>query len=145
MTRRLLLAFAAAVGVVAAAVGGALLYAGSEKAAAPRACREWIVDARYRAEIDRVRPLVPKMKRAFAAPGLSVAIAADGKLVWSESCGFADLAARRPVTRTTQFRIGSVSKPLTAALVARLAQDSRLDVGRTCASTSACSPATPRA
>jgi serine beta-lactamase-like protein LACTB, mitochondrial len=127
LTRRRLLVFAA-VGAIAAAVVGALLYGGSDTAAAPRACREWITDARYRAEIERVRPLVPKMKRAFAAPGLSVAIAADGKLVWSESCGFADLAARRPVTRTTQFRIGSVSKPLTAALVARLAQDGRLDV-----------------
>jgi serine beta-lactamase-like protein LACTB len=128
LTRRLLLTFAVAVGAVAAAVVGGLVYASSHTTAAPRACREWITDARYRAEIARVRPLVPKMKRAFAAPGMSIAIAADGKLVWSESCGFADVAERRPVTRTTQFRIGSVSKPLTAALVARLAQDGRLDV-----------------
>jgi serine beta-lactamase-like protein LACTB, mitochondrial len=61
------------------------------------------------------------MQRAFAAPGLSVAIAANGELVWSESCGFADRAGRIPVTRTTQFRVGSVSKPLTAATALRLA------------------------
>jgi CubicO group peptidase (beta-lactamase class C family) len=68
------------------------------------------------------------MQRAFAAPGLSVAIAAKGKLVWSESCGFADRAKRIPVTRTTQFRVGSVSKPLTAATALRLAQQGRLDL-----------------
>jgi serine beta-lactamase-like protein LACTB, mitochondrial len=75
-----------------------------------------------------VRDLVPSMKRAFAAPGLSVAVAADGALVWSQSCGFADAARRLPVTRQTQFRVGSVSKPLTAATAARLAQLGRLDV-----------------
>jgi CubicO group peptidase (beta-lactamase class C family) len=68
------------------------------------------------------------MKRAFAAPGLSVAIAANGKLVWSESCGLSDRKRRRKVTRTTQFRIGSVSKTLTAATIARLAESARLDV-----------------
>ena len=68
------------------------------------------------------------MKRAFAAPGLSIAVAAGGELVWSQSCGFADVKRRRAVTRTTQFRVGSVSKALTAATVARLDQQGRLDV-----------------
>ena len=68
------------------------------------------------------------MKRAFAAPGLSVAIAADGKLVWSESCGFADRGRLRKVSRAAQFRVGSVSKTLTAATVARLSQRGLLDV-----------------
>jgi serine beta-lactamase-like protein LACTB, mitochondrial len=68
------------------------------------------------------------MKRAFAAPGLSVAVGAAGRLVWSESCGFADARRRRPVGRTTQFRVGSVSKSLTAATAARLQQRGRLDV-----------------
>lgn len=68
------------------------------------------------------------MKRAFAAPGLSIAIAADGKLVWSESCGYADRNRRRKVSRATQFRIGSVSKTLTAATAARLSERGVLDV-----------------
>jgi serine beta-lactamase-like protein LACTB len=91
-------------------------------------CRDWVAAQAYRAEIRSVRGLVPRMKRAFAAPGLSIAIAADGKLVWSQSCGFADVRRRRPVARTTQFRIGSVSKALTAATVARLNEEGRLDV-----------------
>jgi serine beta-lactamase-like protein LACTB len=112
------------------AIGGAAIYASSGSPAQPRgACRDWLAANDYRRQIAAVRPLVPKMKRAFAAPGLSIAVAADGKLVWSQSCGFADLGRRRVVTRTTQFRIGSVSKPITAATAARLHQEARLDIG----------------
>jgi CubicO group peptidase (beta-lactamase class C family) len=68
------------------------------------------------------------MKHAFAAPGLSVAVGADGKLVWSESCGFGDLGRHVPVRRTTRFRVGSVSKPITAAAAARLSEQGRLDL-----------------
>jgi serine beta-lactamase-like protein LACTB, mitochondrial len=128
MRPRLVVAFAAAA-LVAAAVAAVLYARGDVEARVkPGGCRQWLAAPAYRREIDSVRPLVPKMKRAFAAPGLSIAIAANGKLVWSESCGFADLARRRAVTRGTQFRIGSLSKPLTAATVARLAQQERLDV-----------------
>jgi serine beta-lactamase-like protein LACTB, mitochondrial len=128
MTRRLVVA--TSVVAVAAGAVGAALYArgGGQPAERPAGCREWFAAPTYRREIDSVRTLIPKMKRAFGAPGLSVAIAADGKLVWSQSCGFADLKRRRAVTRTTQFRVGSLSKTLTAATVARLNQERRLDV-----------------
>jgi len=92
------------------------------------ACHDHVAAPAYRAQIKAVRPLVAKMKHSFAAPGLSVAIAAAGKLVWSESCGFADVRRRLPVTARTQFRIGSVSKTITAAAAARLDQQGRLDV-----------------
>jgi serine beta-lactamase-like protein LACTB len=129
MTRRVSMITAAV--VIAAGAVGAVLYArDSAPTAKPPtgACTDWFVSPAYRREIDSVRALVPRMKRAFAAPGLSIAIAADGKLVWSQGCGFADLERRRAVTRTTQFRIGSVSKTLTAATIARLAQQGRLDI-----------------
>jgi len=114
----------AVIGVAAAVYAG-----GRAPAKAPSgACREWTAAPAYRQQIASVRALVPKMKRAFAAPGLSVAIGADGKLVWSESCGFADAGRRLPVKRTTQFRVGSVSKPITAAAVARLNQEGKLHV-----------------
>ena len=69
-----------------------------------------------------------RMKQAFAAPGLSVAVAAEGRIVWSHTCGFADRERRRGVTPATQFRIGSVSKSLTAAAAARLVQEGRLEL-----------------
>ena len=45
---------------------------------------------------------------ARGTPGLSLAVAVDGKIVYSEGFGFADLEERVPVWPTTKFRIGSV-------------------------------------
>jgi CubicO group peptidase (beta-lactamase class C family) len=61
-------------------------------------------------------------------PGLSVTVSVDGAIVWSEQFGYADLATQAPVTRTTRFRIGSVSKSLTAAGLALLVERGQLDL-----------------
>jgi serine beta-lactamase-like protein LACTB len=62
------------------------------------------------------------------APGLSIAIGRDGKILWSEGFGFADVAARMPVTPQTRFRIGSVSKPLTAVGLMLLVEQGKIDL-----------------
>ncbi len=61
-------------------------------------------------------------------PGVSIAVAHDGTNLWSEGFGFADLEAHAPVTAPTQFRIGSVSKPLTAAGLMLLVEQHKLDL-----------------
>jgi len=61
-------------------------------------------------------------------PGFSVAIAIDGATVWSEGFGWSDLANKIAVTPTTRFRIGSVSKTLTAVGVALLVEESQLNL-----------------
>mgnify|MGYP001549660109 CR=1 FL=1 len=61
-------------------------------------------------------------------PGLAAAVAVDGWLVWSEAFGFADLEAQRPVTSASRFRIGSISKSLTAAGLLRLVEQGRIDL-----------------
>jgi serine beta-lactamase-like protein LACTB len=115
----------AAIAVCAVCFVTALIARGSERGATGQ-CREWIAARDFAQQIANVRPLVSRMQRAFGAPGVAVAIAAGGRLVWSETCGFADRERRIEVERTTQFRIGSVSKALTATAAARLYQDGRL-------------------
>ena len=61
-------------------------------------------------------------------PGMSVAVAVRGRVVWSEGFGLANVEQRVPATADTRYRIGSVSKLLTAAALARLAQDGRIDL-----------------
>ncbi len=61
-------------------------------------------------------------------PGLAVAVAVDGRIVYSEGFGFADLEERVPVWPTTKFRIGSVSKPLTAVALVQLVEQGKLDL-----------------
>src|SRR5213076_2091084 len=75
--------------------------------------RSGSVPAAYAATVARERMLVCE-RLATRIPGVQVAVAVNGKLVWSEGFGYADTERKRPVTRETQFRIGSVSKPLTA-------------------------------
>ena len=72
--------------------------------------------------------MVAKLVQDMEIPGLAVAVARNGVVVWSEGFGTADVEQRVPVTRDTLFRIGSVSKVLTAAGVARLVEEGRLDL-----------------
>lgn len=61
-------------------------------------------------------------------PGVSLAVGVDGKLVWAGGFGWADVEARRPITPSTRFRVGAVSKPLTAAGVGLLVAQGKLDL-----------------
>ncbi|HEV2671512.1 MAG TPA: serine hydrolase domain-containing protein [Gemmatimonadales bacterium] len=85
------------------------------------------VDQRWARVAARARAIACE-KLAPNIPGFALAVAVDGKIVWSEAFGYADLAAKRPATPATQFRIGSVSKPLTADAVAQLYEAGKLDL-----------------
>jgi CubicO group peptidase (beta-lactamase class C family) len=61
-------------------------------------------------------------------PGMAIAVAVNGKLVWAEGLGFADLEQCVPAGPSTKFRIGSISKPLTAAGAALLVDGKGLDL-----------------
>ena len=65
---------------------------------------------------------------ARGIPGLSLTVAVDGKIVYSEGFGYADLEERVPVWPTTKFRIGSISKPLTATALVQLVEAGKLDL-----------------
>jgi serine beta-lactamase-like protein LACTB, mitochondrial len=65
---------------------------------------------------------------AKGIPGVAMAVAVDGKLVYSEGFGYADLEERVPVWPTTKFRIGSISKPLTAVALMQLVQEGKVDL-----------------
>lgn len=80
------------------------------------------------AAIAKARALIDHEMARTLAPGVSIAVARDGRLLWSEAIGCADLELQVPVERTTRLRIGSVSKPLTAAALGRLVEDGRLDL-----------------
>lgn len=47
-------------------------------------------------------------------PGAAVAVIRDGKTVWIQSIGYADLASKKPITSETVFNIGSISKLISA-------------------------------
>ncbi len=65
---------------------------------------------------------------AFEVPGVSVALVRGGRLTWSEGYGQADTARGVAVTPDTVFRVGSISKSVTAWGVMRLVQQGKLDL-----------------
>src|SRR5215216_4397314 len=121
-----MIAIIAALAAAASACGGA-----SEAARAKPLCRESLAAPEYRQPIRADRPLLRRLKEGLGAPGLSLSVAAGGKIVWSASCGYADLKSRRPATAHTRFRIGSVSKTLTATALADYAESGRVDLDAT--------------
>lgn len=60
--------------------------------------------------------------------GASLAVAKDGRLVHAKGYGLADIENKVPVTPAALFRIASLSKPITATAILRLAQDGKLDL-----------------
>jgi len=84
--------------------------------------------ARYAQSIDLARTLITALMEESGTPGMSVAVGIDGAIVWAEGFGYADVEQRVPVWEETKFRIGSVSKPLTAAAVGLLVEQGKLDL-----------------
>ena len=109
--------------LVAGCVGSAVAPV-SNAQAAPTA----IAPAKDYSKAEEHARAVAKELLGRGIPGLAVAVAVDGRIVYSEGFGFADLEERVPVWPTTKFRIGSVSKPLTAVALVQLVEQGKLDL-----------------
>ncbi len=62
------------------------------------------------------------------APGMTMAVARNGKIVFARGWGKGDLSRNAPAGPDTVYKIGSVTKQYTAALILRLAQAGKLDL-----------------
>jgi CubicO group peptidase (beta-lactamase class C family) len=82
-------------------------------------------------------PDVEGAKRLFSAwlegqiayrglPGIVVGVVADQELVWSAGFGYADVAAKRPMTPATKFRMASHSKLFTATAIMQLRDEGKV-------------------
>jgi CubicO group peptidase (beta-lactamase class C family) len=83
---------------------------------------------RVAAAVDSAARIIAQLANSQALPGWEAVVARRGHVLWSATGGFADLQTRRPVTRATRFRVGSVSKLFTATAMARLYTRGELDV-----------------
>ena len=61
-------------------------------------------------------------------PGVQIAVVVDGQVVYERAQGLADAELRRPVTTQTLFRVGSVTKMITAATLGELVASRTLDL-----------------
>ena len=80
------------------------------------------------AGVEAARAIAAALYEEADLPALSIAVGRDGVVLWSEAFGHADLENGTPATPLSKFRIGSVSKPLTATAIGLLVQRGRLDL-----------------
>ncbi len=62
------------------------------------------------------------------APSASIAVVRDGKLVYANAYGLANLETKKPATPQMRYSIGSISKQFTAAAVLMLAEEGKLSL-----------------
>lgn len=85
-------------------------------------------DADVASATARARAFIADTMARVGAPGAQIAVMRHGRIIWSEGFGFADIEQGVRVTPLTRFRIGSVSKSLSSALLGKLVQQRKLDL-----------------
>src|SRR5207248_1430856 len=75
-----------------------------------------------------IEKAVASFMAANSVPGLSAAVVLDGEPRWSEGFGMADLENFSPATSSTLFRLGSISKPISATAALQLWEQGKLDL-----------------
>jgi serine beta-lactamase-like protein LACTB, mitochondrial len=78
--------------------------------------------------IHQIDTLVEQARTAEQLPGVSVAIAMNGKVIFTKAYGWADLENNVPATPESLFRTASVAKPMTAVGALELAEAGKLDL-----------------
>src|SRR5699024_1700205 len=96
---------------------GCLLLAGfiSTASAQQLATKTSRIPAKYVQAVQASRQLVDSLMEAQNIPGVQVAVSVNGKKIWSQGFGYADIENKVPIWPITKMRIGSVSKTLTSA------------------------------
>jgi CubicO group peptidase (beta-lactamase class C family) len=82
-------------------------------------------------KIKNARKIARKFFKTQKIPGMSISVSEKGELIWSEGFGYAN---RHPKVRIepdeTLFRIASISKSITAVIVAKLIDDKQIDIDK---------------
>jgi serine beta-lactamase-like protein LACTB, mitochondrial len=76
----------------------------------------------------KIETAVSRFMEGSKAPGISAAVVQNGEFVWSRGFGMADLENSVPATSQTLYRIGSISKSITATAAMVLWERGKLDL-----------------
>ena len=79
----------------------------------------------YTMHLDRQ---VPAFMEFYDIPGSSIALVKEGKLVWSEAYGLADVQTGRKLTKDTPMRVQSISKSITAWGIMKLVEQGKIEL-----------------
>ena len=78
--------------------------------------------------INALRSFIPMLMHTYGSPGINIAVARRGEIVWEAGFGYADLASRKPMTPETVFQSGSMGKLYTGMAIMKLVEEGVLDL-----------------
>lgn len=78
--------------------------------------------------VRQIDALVERTRAVEQLPGVSVAVAVNGEVVFKKAYGWADLENSVPATTDSLFRTASVAKPMTAVGAMELVERGKLDL-----------------
>lgn len=79
-------------------------------------------------QVEKARELATNFLSSESIPGMSISVSKNNELIWSEGFGFSDIDKKTTVDPSkTQFRLASISKPITAVGLAILADRKQLN------------------
>ncbi|MBL1214583.1 MAG: beta-lactamase family protein [Ignavibacteriae bacterium] len=78
--------------------------------------------------INKSKQVIKDFMMENKVPGMSAAASINGRLIFSEGFGYADLENGVSATKHTKFRIASISKPITASGLALLYEKGIIDL-----------------
>ena len=79
-------------------------------------------DSSTRQLIQALEEFIPQVLRQSGTPGLNLALARGGKIVWEAGFGFADVARKLAMTPATVMHSGSMGKTYTATAIMQLVE-----------------------
>ncbi len=97
-------------------------------ASAPPAPPSHVAQGDYAAVQRYANTLIARAIDKNKIPGISIALVDDQRVVWSQGFGFSDVAAQRPATADTLYRVGSISKLFTDTAALQLVDSGKLSL-----------------
>lgn len=85
-------------------------------------------DSSALARVSSAAERIAREQIAAGLPGFSVAVARDGQILFSGGYGHADVESGVAPTAETVYRIGSVTKQMTAAVIMRLVEQGKISL-----------------
>lgn len=81
-------------------------------------------------QFDAAREQIREAMVEQSIPSVSVAVAQNGRILWEEGFGWADVAKRVPADAHTMYSLASISKPITATALMILVERGAIDLDR---------------
>ncbi|WP_186435087.1 serine hydrolase domain-containing protein [Rheinheimera sediminis] len=96
--------------------------------AAEAAHQSKVYQASFQATAEQAMAELRQSQQQGQFPALTAAVAWRGQVLWAGAAGYADIASQKSASIDSQFRIGSTSKAVTAAALARAVAAGQVDL-----------------